>query len=51
MEHLAVIGVAIVFIVVGYGNKVRGNGPWVAFLIGGAAMLVVECLRLSGVKF
>jgi len=48
---LAVLGIAIVFMLVGYTNKVRKKGPWVAFLVGGAAMAVGAVLQLLGIKF
>jgi len=48
VQHLAVIGVALVFITVGLSNRGRGKGPWRAFLFGGLAMAVLEALDLLG---
>ena len=48
-QHLAILGVASVFITVGLANKARGKGPWRALLCGGVALAVMEVLHLLGV--
>jgi len=49
VQHLAILGVAFIFIVVGLTNRKRGKGPWMMFLLGGVAMTVMEILNLLGV--
>ena len=47
-QHLAVLGVALVFIVVGMTNRARGKGPWRALLCGGVALAVMDLLNCLG---
>jgi hypothetical protein len=48
-QQFAIFGVAVVFITVGLTNKKRGKGPWMSFLVGGVAMLILEGLNLFGI--
>ena len=48
LKHLAILGVAFVFITVGLANRLRGRGPWRAFLCGGLALAVMDVLDWLG---
>jgi len=48
-QHFVIFGVAFIFIVTGFANRMRGKGPWMAFLVGGFAMAAWELSNLFGV--
>lgn len=48
-QHIAIFGVSVVFITVGLTNKRRRKGPWMSFVVGGTAMIVLEALDLLGI--